>query len=54
MKQRRPKESYMRTIERELKSMRYTWKEAEKVAKQCDEWRRFVMALCDSYHKEVR
>ena len=53
-KKGRPKETYRRTIEKELKKQNCTWKEAEKIAKDREEWKSFVLALCDTNHEEER
>ena len=53
-KKGRPKETYRRTIEKELKKQNCTWKEVEKIAKDREEWKSFVLALCDTNHEEER
>lgn len=41
----RPKNTWRRTVEGELKEMKLTWGEAQRLAQQRDEWRRVVEAL---------
>ena len=41
----RPKNTWRRTVEGELKEMKLTWGEAQRVAQHRDEWRRVVEAL---------
>ena len=42
----RPKTTWRRTIENELKDLKMTWGEAETVAKNRPEWRGLVLTLC--------
>ena len=48
----RPKTTWQRTVETELREMGLTWGEARKVAKNQDSWRRIVMALCRTRGEE--
>ena len=51
-KRGRPKETWRRTVESELKEIGMTWAEAEKKAQDRKLWRELVMALCASRHEE--
>lgn len=47
-KRGRPKNTWRRTVEAEMKEYGYTWGELEKKAKDRDQWRILVLALCAS------
>ena len=51
-KRGRPKTTWRRTAEKELKEIGYTWKTAEVKAKDRAEWRCCVDALCALWHEE--
>jgi hypothetical protein len=42
---KRPKETWRRNIDTDIKNMGKTWKELKKVAKDRPKWRRLVSAL---------
>jgi len=42
----RPKSTWRRTAEAELKALNLTWGQASRLAKDRQEWRRLVDALC--------
>jgi hypothetical protein len=44
-KRGRPKNTWRRTVEEEMKTMKNTWRTVEKVAKDRQTWRTFVGAL---------
>ncbi|XP_062588558.1 uncharacterized protein LOC134250223 [Saccostrea cucullata] len=44
----RPKTTWRRTVEKELKEINLTWGEVEKIAKNREEWKSLVLALCAS------
>ena len=48
----RPRETWRRTIERDLKKMGKTWKEVEKIAADRSQWKGLVTALCATGRKE--
>ena len=50
-KRGRPKETWRRTVEKELKAMKQTWSSIQKLAQNRQEWRSFVAALHASRHK---
>ena len=50
-KRGRPKETWRRTVEKELKTMKQTWSSIQKLAQNRQEWRSFVAALHASRHK---
>jgi hypothetical protein len=50
----RPKTTWRRTVEAELKEMGLTWGEASKLAKDRQEWRRRVAALFPTREEEVK
>ena len=45
-KQSRPKTTWRRTVELEMKEMGQTWNELDKKAKDGEQWRKLVLALC--------
>ena len=45
-KRGRPRETWRSTIEAEMKTIRKTWKEVEKIATYKEEWKSLVSALC--------
>ena len=47
-KQGRPKTTWRRTVELEMKEMGQTWNELDKKAKDREQWRKLVLALCAS------
>ena len=49
-KRGRPKTTWRRTVEAELKEMNQTWGTIERMAKDCHQWRAFVAALHASRH----
>ena len=51
-KQGRPKTTWQRTVETELREIGLTWGEAGKVEKDRDRWRRIVAALCLTWGEE--
>ena len=51
-KRGKPKETYPRMVEGELKKMEWSWGEAEKVAEDRQKWRGVVSALCDPDREE--
>ncbi|XP_056009407.1 uncharacterized protein LOC130051481 [Ostrea edulis] len=51
-KRGRPKETWRRMIDGELKEMGLTWKEAEKKARDRQVWRELISALCADMHEE--
>ncbi|XP_076090336.1 uncharacterized protein LOC143062556 [Mytilus galloprovincialis] len=48
----RPKETWRRTIESELRIIGMTWGEAERKAPDRQQWRALVVASCASAHEE--
>ncbi|XP_078320133.1 putative amine oxidase [copper-containing] [Crassostrea virginica] len=50
----RPKTTWRKTIENELKSLNLTWGEAEARAKNRAEWRHLVLTLCSNGSEEDR
>lgn len=48
----RPKTTWLRTIENELKDLKMTWGEAETMAKNRTEWRGLVLTLCSDRSEE--
>ena len=50
----RPRETWRRTIEGDLKKMGKTWKEVEKIAADRNKWRGPVSALCATGCKDDR
>ena len=50
----RPRETWRRTIEGDLKKMGTTWKEVEKIAADRNQWRGLVSALCATGREEDR
>ena len=49
----RPKTTWTRSVETELKEINLTWGEAEKIAKNWEEWKEIVRAaLCPTRDKE--
>ena len=53
-KRGRPKETWRRTIENEMKELGLTWPELEKRAKDRQGWRELVVALCTRLYEEER
>ena len=51
-KRGRPKETWRRTVESEIKEMGMSWPEVEKKAQDREIWRELVLALCASRHEE--
>ena len=51
-KQGRPKTTLRRTVESEIKEMGQTWNELDKKAKDREQWRKLVLALCASGRKK--
>ena len=51
-KQGRPKITWRRTVEAEIKEMGKSWGELEKAAQNRDDWRSLVLALCASGHNK--
>ena len=49
-KRGRPKTTWRRTVEAELKEMNHTWGTVERMAKDRHQWRAFVAALHASRH----
>lgn len=52
-KRGRPKTTWRRTAESELKQLGWSWKEIEKKAKDRTGWRDCVAALCAAWHEET-
>ena len=50
-KRGRPKITWRRTVEKEMKCLGHTWGTIEKKAKDHHQWRAFVAALHDTSHK---
>jgi len=48
----RPKETWRRTVEGELRDLGMTWREAERKAQDRQLWRTMVMASCANMHEE--
>lgn len=48
----RPKTTWRKTVENELKELHLTWGEAEKKAKNRTEWRDLVLTLCSDQSEE--
>lgn len=44
----RPRTTWRRTVEKELKDMNLTWGKAERIAKNREKWKSLVLALCAS------
>ena len=42
----RPKTTWRRTVEKELREFNYSWSTIEKLARDRQGWRNFVAALC--------
>ena len=42
----RPKTTWRRTVEKELRELNYSWSTIEKLAKDRQGWKDFVAALC--------
>jgi hypothetical protein len=51
-KRGRPKTTWRRTVESELKELGITWGEAQKRAKDRNDWRSIVVALCSTGNEE--
>lgn len=51
-KRGRPKTTWRRTIETEMKERGYTWGTIEKKAENREEWRQLVLALCAKRHNK--
>ena len=51
-KKGRPKTTWRRTVEAELKEMDSTWGEIEKKTQDRGEWKALVLALCASGHNK--
>jgi len=51
-KRGRPKETWRRSIEKEIKNNGYTWGSLQKIAKDRQQWKSLVAALCASMHEE--
>ena len=47
-KRGRPKTTWRRTAESEMKEMGQTWSELDRMAKDREQWRKLVLALCAS------
>ena len=43
-----PKTTWRRTVQSEMKEMGQTWNELDKKAKDGEQWRKLVLALCAS------
>jgi hypothetical protein len=50
----RPKITWRKTAENELKVLKMTWGEAKKQAKNQTEWRNLVLTLCSTRSEEDR
>ena len=48
----RPKETWRRSFEREMKENGLSWVQVEHLARNKDGWRSLVLALCATGHKE--
>ena len=48
-KRGRPRQTWRRTIEAEMKTVRKTWKELEKTAMDREQWKSLVSALCATW-----
>ena len=48
----RPRETWIRTVECDLKQMGLTWRKAERKAKDRVKWRKLVMAVCTTHYEE--
>nr|KAG5694149.1 hypothetical protein BaRGS_001476 [Batillaria attramentaria] len=48
---RRPKETWRRTVDKELKENKLTWGTLEKKTQNRPEWRSLVSALCARVHE---
>ncbi|XP_078355676.1 uncharacterized protein LOC144640384 [Oculina patagonica] len=51
-KRGRPKETWRRTVEREMRDNEWTWGHLERAAADRSQWRFLVEALCVSVHEE--
>ena len=51
-KRGRPKTTWRRTIENEIKERGYTWGTIERKANNRDEWRKLALALCAMRHSK--
>ena len=51
-KRGRPKETWRRTVESEMREMGMSWPEVEKKAQDRKLWRELVVALCARTHEE--
>ena len=51
-KRGKPKETWRRTVESEMKEVGMSWREVEKKAQDRVLWRELVSALCASKHEE--
>ena len=48
----RPKETWRRSVEKELRDQSWTWREIQKSAKDREQWRSLVAALFAKQHEE--
>ena len=53
-KRGRPRETWRRTIEAEMKTTGKTWKELEKAAMEREQWKSLVAALCAFYILRIK
>ena len=51
-KRGRPKTTWRRTIENEIKERGYTWGTIERKANNREKWRKLVLALCSMRHSK--
>jgi hypothetical protein len=49
----RPKTTWRRTIENEIKERGYTWGTIERKANNREVWRKLVLALCAMRHSKI-
>jgi len=49
----RPKRTWQRTIEDEIRSTRRSWNEVKGIAGDCNAWKLFMVALCSTRSKRI-
>ena len=49
----RPKRTWRRTIQDEIRSRRRSWKEVKGIAGDCNAWKLFMNALCSTRSKRI-
>ena len=49
----RPKETWRRSVERDMKALGWSWGQVAKLAADRTRWRSSVSALCASTHEEI-